>query len=733
MLKKINLLNIILLFYSYNIYSQNEKFVDSLINIINSSKIDSVKAKCFIELAEFSSNSNPDTSLYYANKALVIFKNNNLIKSIGRTYNLIGNNLLQKGDYIKAKENFTKALNEFKSINYQDGIGQSMNSIGLCLDKKGEYDKAIIQYVEALKIMDKTGNLIDKARILNNIGAIYYNVYHNNLRAMEYYEQVLEIVLKLDNKRGISSTYNNLALLYINLDSLDVARKYLFKSIEINKQINNPYEVALSYNNIGTTYSKENNLTMANDYYQKSLEIKILLDDKPGILESYINIGQIYLEQNDFINAKKYFEKSLNLARNIGSKEREKITLDNLSNLYAKMHDYKSAYISHIDFTNLKDSIFNENNAKMMEETEQKYQSEKKQIEIEILQKDKELQDTELQKKQLKIKQQTTQIYAFIAGLILVLFLAIVLYRNYRNKKKANIILEAQKHEISEKNQELNQRNEEISSQRDEIERQRDVVIDQKKLITDSINYASNIQGAILRPISYINQLLPDSFILFKPKDVVGGDFYWYKQVDYRCIIVVADCTGHGVPGAFMTLIGNAGLNQIVALEGIDNPALILKELNVYVKNTLRQNIDNLKADDGMDAGICIVDVPNRNLTYSGAKISLFHFKNNDIQEYKGDKSSLGYRRSDDDFEFKNLEIKIDKNEAFYMTSDGFIDISYGDKKFPLGKKKFKTMLMENVDKPMKKQGETLAEFLTNSNKDEVEQRDDISVFGFKI
>ena len=369
----------------------------------------------------------------------------------------------------------------------------------------------------------------------------------------------------------------------------------------------------------------------------------------------------------------------------------------------------------------------------MMEELQAQYQNEKKQKEIEILQKDKELQDTELQKKQLKIKQQTTQIYAFISGLILVLFLAIVLYRNYRNKKKANIILEAQKHEISEKNQELNQRNEEISSQRDEIERQRDVVIDQKRLITDSINYASNIQGAILRPITYINQLLTDSFILFKPKDVVGGDYYWYKQFDYKCIIVVADCTGHGVPGAFMTLIGNAGLNQIIALEGIENPALILQELNVYVKNTLRQNTDNLKADDGMDAGICVVDLPNRKLTYSGAKISLFHYKDNDITEYKGDKCSLGYRRSDDDFEFTNMEITIGENEAFYMTSDGFIDISYGDKKFPLGKKKFKNMLLENIDKPMKIQGEILADFLNNPNKKEVEQRDDINVFGFRI
>ncbi|OFX18363.1 MAG: hypothetical protein A2033_14030 [Bacteroidetes bacterium GWA2_31_9] len=279
----------------------------------------------------------------------------------------------------------------------------------------------------------------------------------------------------------------------------------------------------------------------------------------------------------------------------------------------------------------------------------------------------------------------------------------------------------------------MNQRNEEISSQRDEIERQRDVVIDQKRLITDSINYASNIQGAILRPITYINQLLTDSFILFKPKDVVGGDYYWYKQFDYKCIIVVADCTGHGVPGAFMTLIGNAGLNQIIALEGIENPALILQELNVYVKNTLRQNTDNLKADDGMDAGICVVDLPNRKLTYSGAKISLFHYKDNDITEYKGDKCSLGYRRSDDDFEFTNMEITIGENEAFYMTSDGFIDISYGDKKFPLGKKKFKNMLLENIDKPMKIQGEILADFLNNPNKKEVEQRDDINVFGFRI
>ena len=706
-----------------------------------------------------------ENAINYYLKSLKINQSIKNKRGIASNYINIGNTYSCQSNYTIAMENYLKSLEVSEKNKDFKEMYICYSSIGQVYYNKGNYDESLEYFLKSLKISEDLNNKQWLSNCYINIGLIYYRQdYYNS--ALEYYTKALTINEKLNDKIVISICYNNIGNVYYGIGlqfrskgneeleklNFNNAKESYIKSLKISEESGDKNTMSKCYTNIGNILQEQGLYNSSLDYFLKSLKIKEEFGDKNGISLVLGNIASINIdiadsiaktqtEKNKYYNeAINYGLKSLNIANEINALPRINECAKNLMNVYEKLNNFKK----YVEFTEIfittKDSMFSESKTKALAEMGTKYETEKKQLLIDKLDKEKELQLSENKKQKIII-------VFVVCGLLLVVAIAIIILRSLRiTRKQKNIIddqniylnqkneeITAQSEEILYKNEELNQRNEEISSQRDEIERQRDVVIDQKKLITDSINYASNIQGAILRPISYINQLLTDSFIVFRPKDVVGGDFYWYKQIDSKCIIVVADCTGHGVPGAFMTLIGNAGLNQIVALIGFDNPALILKELNIYVKNTLRQNIDNLKADDGMDAGICVVDMPNRKLTYSGAKISLFHFKNNDIQEYKGDKSSLGYRRSDDDFEFKNLEIKIDKNEAFYMTSDGFIDISYGDKKFPLGKKKFKTMLMENVEKPMKNQGEALAEFLTNSNKNEIEQRDDINVFGFRI
>lgn len=767
--------------------SNATQLTDSLEIILKKSKADTTKTRILNILSWNYSAADSKKAWEYAKKALILAKKNNLILEQGAAYNNIGSLHYLVKSLDSAVYYFDVAQKLFHKAGNLKRAFRCKQNIGIVYNDKSEYKKAISIYQSFLNDSSGIIDSTQKANLYNNIGNSY-NLMGDYDKAMENFLKAIEFYEKINAKDNLSTAYYNMGALHYYRGNFEKALDYADQSLKIREEIKNPYGIAYSYILKGAIYEGQQNHDKALEAYKTALKIDRELNDQQGIATLLLNIANVNINMNNLVEAKKYslvaleeinktgiiklklsiynniadieirlnnykealkyYGKTAFLADSTGDRMELRYAYNGLFKTYELMNDFKNAFIYQSKYLVLNDSIFNSEKNTKLTEMDTKYQSEKKEKEIQLLNKDKELQVIELEKKGEQVKKQRIIIFGAILVILVVLIFTILVFRLYRQKKKMNNTLAlqneeilqkneeiiAQSDEILSKNEELNQRNEEISTQRDEIERQRDVVVEQKRLITDSINYASNIQGAILKPISQVRELIPESFILFKPKDVVGGDFYWYKQIENKCLIVVADCTGHGVPGAFMTLIGNAGLNQIVALKGIENPAVILKELNNYVKHTLQQNINNLKSDDGMDVGICFIDIKKRKLIYSGAKISLFHLKNNDVTEYKGDKCSLGYRRSDDDFEFTNLEINVNENEAFYMTSDGFIDISYGENMFPLGKRKFKNLILENNEKTIAEQGQVLEKFLANNSySNQLEQRDDITVIGFKI
>ena len=306
--------------------------------------------------------------------------------------------------------------------------------------------------------------------------------------------------------------------------------------------------------------------------------------------------------------------------------------------------------------------------------------------------------------------------------------------------------------EISEKNKKLLFQKEEVESQRDEIEAQRDEIeaqrdlvtnqkdqiLEQKKAVTDSIQYASRIQTAILPPDEVLKYLLPKHFILYKPRDIVSGDFYWLTQKREKIIIVVADCTGHGVPGAFMSMLGNALLNDIVNNIKTLQANTILNELRDQVMVSLRQTGKQDEAKDGMDIALCILDKENMALQYAGGFNPLYLIRNGKLTEIKADKMPIGIS-SKAGKSFTNNELTLQKDDTLYMSSDGYIDQFGG----PKGKKymstRFKQLLIDIQDKIMFQQKEILEQTLnewmgiTGLHEEQYEQIDDIIVMGIKI
>ncbi|MBA3706080.1 MAG: SpoIIE family protein phosphatase, partial [Bacteroidetes bacterium] len=250
--------------------------------------------------------------------------------------------------------------------------------------------------------------------------------------------------------------------------------------------------------------------------------------------------------------------------------------------------------------------------------------------------------------------------------------------------------------------------------------------------IKDSINYAKKIQDAILPLEIEIKKALPQSFVLFKPRDVVSGDFYWFNRKDDIIYIAAVDCTGHGVPGAFMSMIGNSLLNEIVSKKAIPDPADILKKLHRGVRKALKQDRDSYESKDGMDLALAVIDTAANTLLYAGAKRPLFGFIKNEFIEIKGDKQSIGGLEMEDNYQFKNYTFNLQKGDTFYLFTDGYVDQFGGEKGKKYSTKRLKEALLEMQSLSMKEQGTNLTTTI-DQWKTDVEQIDDILVIGFRF
>jgi serine phosphatase RsbU (regulator of sigma subunit) len=250
--------------------------------------------------------------------------------------------------------------------------------------------------------------------------------------------------------------------------------------------------------------------------------------------------------------------------------------------------------------------------------------------------------------------------------------------------------------------------------------------------IKDSINYAKKIQNAILPLDEEIRKALPQSFVLFKPRDVVSGDFYWFNKKNNKVYIAAVDCTGHGVPGAFMSMIGNSLLNEIVSSKGEHDAASILKQLHQAVRKALKQDRDSYESKDGMDLALAVLDTTNNTLQYSGAKRSLYYFIQNQFSEVKADKQSIGGVEMQDNYEFTNHNFELKKGDTFYLFTDGYVDQFGGPNGKKFSSKRLKETLETLQDLSLQDQGKRLNEVI-ETWKSELEQVDDILVIGIRF
>jgi len=619
-------------------FAQQNK-VDSLVTLLQKAKADTTRAKLIIQMTEVLYLSNPDTTMLLCNQVIEMAGKNipnsndkeicsfslskaNAIHNIGTIYYIKGdtskavshwqnalsirkkfndnsgliesyeafNLVFSKNDLLQTLENRLKILEIAEKFSDKEKISESLRKTANVYNMIGNSDKSFEYAFRCLKMNEETGNKKDIATTLGMIGAFYYRQgdYTNTI---EYYQKSLAIHTEIENKKGVAINYNNIGLVYQKQGDTANALINFKKALTLNEELRDTQGKANTFRNIADVFRTQKNIIMALYYYEKSLEGEKALS-KAILLSSYNGIGETYLLANNFLLAEQYGDKALAGSKKMNFVESIKDAADLLQRIYRKQGRYKDALEMYELYVQMQDSINNDNSRKAIMKRQLQYEYEKKESTLKAEQEKKDAIVAEEKRRK--------NLFLLLVGAIAIAVAVIagIIFRSLRITRKQKQIIEVQK---------------------TEVEKSKHIIEEKNKDITDSINYAKRIQQAKLPKREEINSAFPDSFVLFKPKDIVSGDFYYFHKNDKCVFIASADCTGHGVPGAFMSMIGSEKLDDALAHSA--DTSEILRHLNKGIKSSLRQTDSDESTRDGMDIALCSVDTDARVVKYAGANL----------------------------------------------------------------------------------------------------------------
>lgn len=651
---------------------------------------------------------NTKKGLDYYQKALVIREEIGDIKGISISLNNIGYIYKDKGDISKALYYYQKSLALRRELGNKEFIANSLNNIGLIYDNQGDVPKALAYYHESLIIMEEIGDKYGISASYLNIGSVYRDQ-GDLTKSLEYQLKSLKIKEEIGDKWGIALSLNNIGVIYFDLNDFKKANEYYQKSLRIREEIGHKSGIAMSLNNIGNFYKvfaekvevskKDSLLAIAIDYYRQSHLLYTELEDKDGISVTLHSIGAVLFDIGETNEAYRLAHNSLDIAEEIGYPVNIKNASGLLTDIYERQNKGMQALEMHKLYIIMRDSI-NNKEAQMATAKQQARYDYEKQKTIDDLENDKLIAIEKEEKQKQKII-----IIAIGIGLVLVVGFLLFVFNRLRVTKKQKKFIEEQK---------------------GEVEIQRDIIKVAHKEITDSISYAKRIQSAILPPPQIVKEYLEDSFIYYIPKDVVAGDFYWMKNQNGKILFAAADCTGHGVPGAMVSVVCNNALNRSVREYGITDPGKILNKTREIVIQEFEKSTEEVK--DGMDIALCTLD--GNTLQYAGAYNPLWIVRKGELLETKANRWPIGISR--DPHPYTTHTLKLEKGDVIYIFTDGFADQFGGEFGKKLKTRKLKELVLQVYNKPMEEQ----RKFIDNAFYDwkgDLEQVDDVCLIGVRV
>ncbi|RUA30472.1 MAG: hypothetical protein DSY76_02460 [Bacteroidetes bacterium] len=623
----------------------------------------------------------------------------------------------------------SKQLHLAEVIGRKDLLAKINRRFGISYEIIGDYKQAIKYYRKSLSLSFSIGDSLRAAYTYIGIANIYKN-WGQNDEALLNYRLAYDIATDKKDSMLISAAAVGLGNVYGKKDSIQTALSFYQESLELEKELNNSSAMALALNNIGGSYVSLGLYSKAKTQFLRALVWSKKANDKLRIDLILQELGDVYISLNDFDSALVYLQKALRLSRQIKSKKIELACLNSLSRLGKERGDFKSAYQYLNRYQQLKDSVFSEDKFKEISLLETKYKTAEKNKQI-------QLQKKEIEARNLKLEQERLIRFVIIGGLFVLFIIAIYMFIMYRHKRRANILLSKQR--------------DEITNQRDNIQQQKQLIEQIHRQVSESIDYAKRLQQAVLPDEHILHINFNDSFVLFKPKDKVSGDFYWWYHTAGETIVTAADCTGHGVPGAFMSMMGITFLREIIVKNNVFQPNLVLTNLRNEIIKVLDQKGSAGEQKDGMDMALIRINHIQKSLQYGGAYNPLYIIRNNahklilkggeELQpiskyedfylfEIKADKMPIAiYQRMND---FTLIEFTLLKGDRVFMFSDGYADQFGGPKGKKLKYKAFRNILLKSSKVSMLEQKEFLEKAFENW-KGENSQIDDIVVIGIEV
>jgi serine phosphatase RsbU (regulator of sigma subunit) len=709
--------------------SQNKK-LDSLLLEEKKSSHDTVKAVVCSKIAAiYSKNKEFEKSDEYFAKAKILTSLNykHIYLSIMRA----------SATSLKRRENFGAAIDTLRKIiriakenKIEKELSSAYLEIGVLYRTTGNFKSSIENILNSIPIREKSGNKKDIMNAYNSLANSYSALGGTNrsakdfAKAIEYYKKAEAYIESDPNQTAMILSNLGVTNGYIgriekDSNLLSTARSYHMKSFEIRKQLNDSIGMIETWSNIGVInfdlglkYNSLKYLYSADYYFQKSIGAQKALDihnysDIANMAGNIILIGRLEPSKEKLFKGIKLAEEVLADAKKSKDYLVQYGILENLTVAYDSYGDCKMALYYAKESISMKDTLLNSESNNTIQELSTKFETDKKEQENQILKQQGELNATQL-------KQQKIVSYALIIGLIFLIVFAIMIYKNLNLSKKSNRI---------------------ISMQKLEVEKQKHLVEEKQKEVLDSINYAKRLQDAILPQVSSIKEsfskLNGDAFVVYQPKDIVAGDFYFFEDNNEHVFIAAADCTGHGVPGAMVSVVCSNALSRSVKEFNLSDPGKILDKTTELVLDTFSKSVGQVK--DGMDISLLCINKKSKSISWSGANNPLWYIEQGmgtSLQELKPNKQPIG--QSDDPQPFLTQILPSDAGQIFYLITDGYADQFGGEDGKKLKSKNFKELLRSINTLPLGEQANMITQNF-NRWKGDFEQVDDVCVIGIRI
>lgn len=680
---------------------------------------DTIKINETLVRAEKLISKNSDSSLFFSNQALILAERINWTSGQLRCYEILSKVYGIKGDSVQSMQLFVRAmkvLDQMLKSNPEKEI-KKLNGATQTSSNSRKFEKPITLLLQGIKSAEATGDTKLQIYYLEKTGLLYED--EKNLpQSLHYFYKALQKSYLLKSDEQVAIQLNRIATIYYLMNLPQPAIQYYQKALQLSYSTKNNTAILENYTELANIYTEltEKSTNGSSDFKQafyycnEALKRSVASGNTKLQLVNLTKLGRLFTYSKKYTEAEKSLKEAMQLSMQMNAPKLQKDIYRALSILYEKQGNTTKALANYKSAVMLRDSLFNEETENQLTRKEMNFEFERREASIKLEQRKKDELLMQERKKQKII------LWAVLIGLSLLIGFIIFITRSLHLTRKQKQLIESKKQEVEHQKIEIEKKNKEIN---------------------DSINYALRIQQAKLPRKSFIKEHLQQSFVLYLPKDIVSGDFYFFFKTEFGIYIAAVDCTGHGIPGAFMSMVGSEKLYE--AVTRMEDVSTILSHMNRGIKASLRQSDEGASIRDGMDIALGrlypvdkVMQGEACELQFGGANRTLWIYRKDALEpeEYKPTKAALGGHTSDGQAYISHT-ISLKKGDTFYLFTDGYAD-TFGTINKKLTTKKFKQLLLEIQHLSMDKQEIFLSNFITKW-KGDTEQVDDILVIGVRI